>query len=66
MATNFEMPVTGAPKRIKPGELGQRGGRIGLAVEVFHMRGKIAQLAGFIDQAGLFRTLRAITNKLHF
>jgi hypothetical protein len=23
-------------------------------------------LAGFIDQAGLFRTLFAITNKLHF
>src|SRR4029077_14765607 len=27
---------------------------------------KIAQLAGFIDQAGLFRTLRAVTYKLHF
>ena len=30
------------------------------------MRRKIAQLAGFIDQAGLFRTLFAVTNKLHF
>jgi hypothetical protein len=30
------------------------------------MGGKIAQLAGFIDQAGLFRTLRAVTYKLHF
>jgi hypothetical protein len=30
------------------------------------MRRQISQLAGFIDQAGLFRTLFAITNKLHF
>jgi hypothetical protein len=30
------------------------------------MTRKIAQLAGFIDQAGLFRTLGAVTNKLHF
>src|SRR5258708_31684537 len=30
------------------------------------MRGKIAQLAGFIDQAGLFLANRAVTNKLHF
>src|SRR5438093_960771 len=30
------------------------------------MRGKIAQLAGFIDQAGLFLARRAVTNKLHF
>src|SRR5258708_1490097 len=27
---------------------------------------KVAQLAGFIDQAGLFRTLGPVTNKLHF
>jgi hypothetical protein len=27
---------------------------------------QIAQLAGFIDQAGLFRTLGPVTNKLHF
>src|SRR4029078_5300133 len=26
---------------------------------------QIAQLAGFIDQAGLFRTFGAVTNKLH-
>jgi hypothetical protein len=30
------------------------------------MRGKIAQLAGFIDQARLFLPNRAVTNKLHF
>jgi hypothetical protein len=29
------------------------------------MRRQVAQLAGFVDQAGLFRTLLAITNKLH-
>src|SRR5712672_2826294 len=27
---------------------------------------KVAQLAGFIDQAGLFRPLGPVTNKLHF
>ena len=27
---------------------------------------EVAQLAGFIDQAGLFRTLGPVTNKLHF
>jgi len=30
------------------------------------MAGQVAQLAGFIDQAGLFRTPIAIANKLHF
>ncbi|MGY3107756.1 hypothetical protein [Bradyrhizobium sp. LM6.9] len=29
------------------------------------MRRQVAQLAGFVDQAGLFRTLFAITNKFH-
>jgi hypothetical protein len=29
------------------------------------MRRQVAQLAGFVDQARLFRTLLAITNKLH-
>ena len=29
------------------------------------MAGQVAQLAGFIDQAGLFRTLIAVANKLH-
>jgi hypothetical protein len=29
------------------------------------MRRQVAQLAGFVDQAGLFRTLFAVTNKLH-
>ena len=51
---------------IQRGELGQRGRRIGLAVEIPDLCRKIAQLAGFIDQAGLFRALGAVTNKLHF
>ena len=77
MATNFEMPVTGRAEAlfavdggklggIQRGELGERGRRIGLAVEIPDLRRKIAQLAGFIDQAGLFRALGAVTNKLHF
>ncbi len=51
---------------IEAGELGQRGRRIGLAIEVFHMIGQIAQLTRFIDQAGLFLANRTVTNKLHF
>jgi hypothetical protein len=29
------------------------------------VRGKLAQLAGFVDQTGLFRPLFAVTYKLH-
>src|SRR5205823_8844358 len=51
---------------IQRGEFGEPGRRIGLAVEIPYVGRKIAQLAGFIDQAGLFRALGAVTNKLHF
>src|SRR5262245_14302491 len=47
-------------------QLLQRLRRISGAVEVLHMGREIAKLAGFIDQAGLFRTLGPVTNKLHF
>jgi hypothetical protein len=30
------------------------------------MRGQVTQLAGFIDQAGLFLAFGPVTNKLHF
>jgi hypothetical protein len=36
------------------------------AVEVLNVAREVAQLAGFIDQTGLFRTLFTVTNKLHF
>src|SRR5882757_7286715 len=52
--------------RIERREFCERCRRIGFAVEVLHVGRKVAQLAGFIDQAGLFRTLGPITNKLHF
>ena len=52
--------------RIEGRELGQRGRRIGVAVEIPDVARKVAQLAGFIDQAGLFGTLGPVTNKLHF
>ncbi|MHC2783653.1 hypothetical protein ACVMBZ_002867 [Bradyrhizobium liaoningense] len=68
--------MTGAPNRGLPETGGQRGGierrqllqglgRIGFAGEVLHMRRQVAQLTGSVDQAGLFRTLLAVTNKLH-
>src|SRR6266699_3040958 len=50
---------------IEAGEFGQRGRRIGLAIEVLHMIRQIAQLTRFIDQAGLFLADRTVTNKLH-
>src|SRR5450759_2663994 len=43
-----------------------RGRRIGLAIEVLHMPGEIAQLTRFVDQAGLFLANCPVTNKLHF
>src|SRR5262245_1810177 len=48
------------------GQFLQRLRRIGGPVEVLHMGRQVAELAGFIDQAGLFRTLGPVTNKLHF
>ncbi|MGY3121534.1 hypothetical protein ACVWXQ_005471 [Bradyrhizobium sp. S3.14.4] len=51
--------------RVKARQLLQGFRRIGLAGQVLHMRRQVAQLAGFVDQAGLFHTLFAITNKLH-
>jgi hypothetical protein len=54
-APNARLAVDGGKLGgVEAGELGQRGRRIGLAVEVLHMRGQVAQLARFIDQAGLF------------
>src|SRR5262245_8342056 len=47
-------------------QLLQRLRRIGRTIEVLHMGREIAELAGFIDQAGLFRTLGPVANKLHF
>src|SRR6266446_4337498 len=51
---------------VEGSEFGQRGRRIGLAVEVPHMIRQIAQLTRFIDQTGLFLANRPVTNKLHF
>ena len=48
--------TAGSLDGIERSELGSAGRRIGLAVEV-PIAPKIAQLAGFIDQAGLFRAL---------
>src|SRR5262245_22479057 len=52
--------------RVDRRQLLQRLRRIGGAVEVLHMGREIAELAGFIDKAGLFSTLGPVTNKLHF
>src|ERR1700676_1747385 len=51
---------------VEGGELGQRGRRIGLAIEVLDLPRQVAQLAGFVDQAGLFLANGPVTNKLHF
>src|SRR5262249_17427343 len=47
------------------GQLLPGGRRVGLALQGPDLAGQGAQLAGFIDQAGLFRTLIAVANKLH-
>src|SRR6185369_11458191 len=55
----------GKGSRVERGEFCQRRRRIGLAVEVPDMSRKVAQLAGFINQTGLFVPLGAVPNKLH-
>ena len=51
---------------VELGKLLQRSRRVGCAIEIPDLLRQVAQLAGFVDQALLFRALRAVTNKLHF
>src|SRR5205085_908236 len=51
---------------VELGKLLQRSRRVGCAIEIPDLLRQVAQLAGFVDQARLFRALRAVTNKLHF
>jgi len=65
------MPVTGAPSRGLPLtagslEVSSSASFFSEAGEIPDLLRQVAQLAGFVDQARLFRALRAVTNKLHF
>src|SRR4029077_5563289 len=46
-------------------EFGKRRRRKGVSDEVLDMPREVAQLAGFVDQAGLFLADFPVTNKLH-